>query len=102
VKHLKALLGDEIPECIHDGDRRHEDTPCVDYMSYTQSCGECGKPLACGARPLHEPLLNTSQYLTPNTPEYFLYTRRGRLEIVIAALKDMGWPIPEMWIKNEY
>jgi hypothetical protein len=101
---LEKLLG-KAPECIHDYSKAVVDTDNLDgpvFRTRVMHCGTCGELLkdeAWSRRP------HTAQVIVEQTSynEVYelLYTRKGRLRIVIAALKDAGWKVPKFWREEE-
>jgi len=92
---LQSLLR-PAPECIHDGERSTMQSYHAPIQWRHVRCVECGVLLWTER-------LNTYTHERSETTEDFvyelLYTKKGRTRILLAALLDSGWPIPEHWTK---
>jgi hypothetical protein len=88
----------EVPFCIHDGLRQYTETKDGDRLHLEVRCDCCGTSLYSR---VHDLVTNTIIRHIHNDIYELLYMRKGRLKLVIEALKNRGWPVPNIWEEDE-
>lgn len=91
---VSELLGEDVPECIHDYSETGTREDKGDFIITTVCCAECQAVLF--TRTLNKTTLE-SKTDYEDWLYKLLYTRAGRLKLLREYLGKLGYPTPSCW-----
>lgn len=89
----------DVPACIHDCPRTYREETTEHATETVVTCDGCQSVLWIQRRLASE----IAPTITVVDDVYDqMYTKRGMRALVVEALENRGWPVPERWLRKEW